>query len=122
MRRIFSFWGLCAKRAAWGNSVHANDWQWVVANPLWQSIGAAVGVAVGGFWKGAPTLSPDTALGVLLGGAVGFAITWLLAFLIKLLKAPADLYFEQKARAEKMRSINEIKIYLMRFPNCALKW
>ena len=98
MRHFFSFWWLCARRAAKGTSAQANDWQWVIANPLWQSIGATVGAAFGGYlakiWRAAPTISPDTAIGVFLGGIAGFAITWLLAFLFNLAGMPAALYFE----------------------------
>ena len=79
MRQAISFWWLCARCAAKGNAAHANDWQWVVANPIWQSIGSFVGGAIGAYlakyWQDAPTMSPDTALGALLGGFAGFAIT-----------------------------------------------
>ena len=104
MRQIFSFWWLCVKRAAKGNAAQANDWQWVIANPLWQSIGTAVGGFLGAYlakiWQDAPAVSSDTALGVFLGGFAGFAITWLLAFAIKLIHVPAALYFELEKRVE----------------------
>jgi len=53
-------------------------------------------------------MSPDTVWGVLLGGFAGFVITWSIAFLVKLVRTPAVLYFEQKDRADKLQeSLNQ---------------
>jgi hypothetical protein len=30
---FFSFWWMCAKKAFWGNTAFANDWQWVFGVP-----------------------------------------------------------------------------------------
>ena len=104
MRDLFSFWWRCAKFAAKGSSAHANDWQWVFANPLWQSIGTAVGAAIGGalnsILPGAPVIASDTWAGVLLGGLAGFVITWVLFFLFRLVAAPAALFNAERQRAE----------------------
>ena len=101
MRQFFSFWWLCARRAAAGNSAHANDWQWLFANPVWQSIGSAVGAALGAWvsahWREAPVMSPDTPIGVFLGGLFGFCATWIAFFLIRFIHAPAALYHEKSA-------------------------
>src|SRR5688572_18680187 len=103
MRKFFGFWWTCTKRAFWGNTAGANDWQWVFANPLWQSIGSAAGSAFGAFiathWRGAPLVSPDTPIGVFLGGLFGFAATWLAFFVVRFLNAPIILFQEQKDRA-----------------------
>jgi hypothetical protein len=102
MRRFFAFWWLCARTAFPGNAAFANDWQWVFANPLWQSIGSAVGAAFGAVasshWRGAPLMSPDTPIGAFLGGLFGFCTTWLMFFLVRFLNAPAVLYYDQKGR------------------------
>src|SRR4051812_39239855 len=104
MRRIFAFWWLCVRTAFWGNSASANDWQWIFANPLWQSIGSAIGGALGAFvsshWAGAPLIWPETPLGIFLGGLFGFCATWLAFFLTRFLKTPPTFYYEQKDRAD----------------------
>jgi hypothetical protein len=104
MRRFLSFWWRCVRLAARGNTPHANDWQWVVANPIWQAIGAAIGASLGGalkfFWPGAPELTPDTTAGVFLGGLAGFVITWILFFSARLANAPALLFYAEKQRAD----------------------
>jgi hypothetical protein len=104
MGKKFNFWWTCIKLAALGNSASANDWQWVFANPIWQSIGGMVGAGLGAFasryWRGAPMMSPDTPIGIFLGGLFGFAFTWLILFIMRLIREPAKLYHEQKDRAD----------------------
>jgi hypothetical protein len=34
MREFFSFWWLCIRRAAKGNTAFANDWQWLIGYPI----------------------------------------------------------------------------------------
>ncbi len=107
MRNFLSFYWQCAKIAARGNAAHANDWQWVIANPLWQGIGGAVGAALGGvvasYWRDAPLISAETPIGVFLGGLFGFALTWLLFFAIKFVNAPVVLYHREKSRADTLQ-------------------
>jgi hypothetical protein len=104
MRQFFSFWWRCARLAARGNAPHANDWQWVFASPLWQSIGAVVGATIGGalksFWPDAPVIASDTWAGVFLGGLAGFVITWIVFFLIRFVSAPAAVFHAEKHRAD----------------------
>jgi hypothetical protein len=117
MRRFFAFLRLCAKEAFPDNVGAANDWQWVVANPWWQSIGAAVCAPLGGFfanyWRGAPMISPDTAIGTFIGGLVGFALTWLIAYFLRFLKAPSVLYYREKDRADKLEENTRPKILVL---------
>jgi hypothetical protein len=107
MRNFLSFYWQCAKIAARGNAAHANDWQWVIANPLWQGIGGVVGAALGGliasYWRGAPAVSLDTPAGVFLGGVFGFVVTWLLFFAFKFVNAPVALYHREKGRADALQ-------------------
>jgi hypothetical protein len=108
MRRWLAFLWLRIRCAFPGNAAAANDWQWVVANPIWQSIGATAGGAVGAFmaryWHGAPMMSPDTPVGIFLGGAFGFVATWILAFAIRFFKAPATLYYQEKERSDQLNT------------------
>jgi hypothetical protein len=71
-------------------------------------VGAAAGAIIGGFiapyWREATMMSPETPLGVFLGGLAGFSITWVIAFAIKFVKAPADLYYAENARANALQS------------------
>jgi hypothetical protein len=103
MRQTIKFWLRCVRFAASGNVPYANDWQWVFANPLWQSVGAAVGGAIGSklsaIWPGAPVIGTDTWAGVLLGGVAGFVITWLLFFAVRFVHAPSALFHAEMARA-----------------------
>jgi len=115
MRAFLRFWVDCAKIAARGNTSDANSWQWVFANPLWQSVGGAAGLVLGGFashyWHGAPTISPDTPVGVFLGGFFGFAVTWLLFFVPRLLNAPV------RRNAWQLERIAEVEGQLLRAPD-----
>jgi hypothetical protein len=103
MRQFLSFWWRCVRLAARGNAPHANDWQWLFASPLWQSTGATVGAAIGGLlksiWSNAPVITPDTVIGVFLGGLAGFIITWILAFVIRLVIVPVELFYSEEKRA-----------------------
>ena len=105
MGKTFNFWWLCVRTAFRGNAASANDWQWVFANPLWQTIGGAVGAGLGAFVsrysRGAPMMSPDTPIGVFLGGLFGSVFTWLIFFIMRFLRTPATLYYEQKEKAPK---------------------
>ena len=107
MCKFLSFYWQCAKIAARGNAAHANDWQWVIANPLWQSIGSAAGAGLGAFvasyWRGAPVISPETPIGVFLGGLFGFVVTWLIFFAVKFLNAPVALYHSEQSRADALQ-------------------
>jgi hypothetical protein len=109
MREFFSFWWKCIRVAARGNVPYANDWQWVIANPLWQSIGAAVGAGLGAalktIWPDGPVIASDTWAGVLLGGVAGFVITWALFFLVRLIAAPSSIYCAEKKRADGLQKL-----------------
>lgn len=107
MRNFLSFWWRCIRLAFWGNAAFANDWQWVIASPLWQSIGSAIGAALGTFvsryWRGAPMMSIDTPLGVFLGGLFGFVVTWAIAFVVRLANAPVRLHQEEHQESENLK-------------------
>jgi hypothetical protein len=45
-------------------------------------------------------MSLESPIGAFIGGLFGFVVTWLIAFGIRFLKAPATLYWREKARAD----------------------
>ena len=55
-------------------------------------------------------MSPDTPVGVFLGGLFGFCATWLAFFLVRFFRTPPALYFEQKDRADKLDGIAPAEI------------
>lgn len=116
MQRRFAFTWLCIKIAVRGNAAPANDWQWVIANPIWQGIGGTVGATVGGYlakhWQSAPLIWPNTPIGIFLGGLFGFVVTWIILFIIRFLRAPAILFYQEKERADGLQSQLEKKLYL----------
>jgi hypothetical protein len=108
MRKFLWFYWQCAKLAARGNAVRANDWQWVVANPVWQSIGSAVGGALGALltatWGKAPLMSPETPIGIFLGGLFGFVATWILFFAFRFVNTPVILFHRQEERVHTLEA------------------
>ena len=117
MRKFFFFWWLCARAAFPGNTVGANSWQWVIANPLWLGIGtivcAGLGAFVARYSAGAPLISLETPIGGLLGGIFGFIVTWLIAFSIRFINAPSMLYFREKDRADQLAERLRPKVKLV---------
>lgn len=53
-------------------------------------------------------MSPDTPIGIFLGGLFGFASTWLLFFLVRFINTPANLYHEQKDRADRLEGLRQL--------------
>jgi hypothetical protein len=78
--RFFTFWARCVREAFWGNSAFANDWQWVVGNPLSAVLGGLLAT-----YLGATALSTGSnILDAFFAALAAFIITWLVAFLIRL--------------------------------------
>jgi hypothetical protein len=103
MRRFFSFWWLCARKAFWGNTAFANDWQWLFRIP---TLSGFAGFLASN--RGATDLS--TGLPILDGflAALGaFAVTWTVVFLVRLFETPVALFHEQKERADKLEGLRE---------------
>src|SRR5262245_45735162 len=96
MRRFFSFWWTCAKRAFWGNTAFANDWQWLIGIPVCSAVV---------IWASSKFQFSELTTGwPIMDGVVGafaaFVVTWLAAFLVRLVNAPIVLYDEQRRIAE----------------------
>jgi hypothetical protein len=107
MRKTFSFWRSCFKSAAHGNSPFANDWQWASGNPALQYAAASAtpcaGTAAAIASKVGGGDNMTAVLTGILAAAAAFAITWLVSFVPKLLRVPADRYYEEKDRADDLQ-------------------
>jgi hypothetical protein len=102
MRRFLSFWWTCAKRAFWGNTAFANDWQWVFGVPICSAVAAGLNNKLH-----LSELTTDSAIAdVFLAALAAFIVTWLVAFLVRLLNAPVLLYDEQRRIAERALASN----------------
>ena len=95
MKSIQSFWWKCVKLAHSESVEFANDWQWL--------FGVPIGAALLAWWANRYGYS-DVSTGKpivdgILAGAGAFAITYLVIFIPRLIRAPAFLYGEQEALA-----------------------
>src|SRR5258708_15312780 len=93
MRRFFSFWWMCAKKAFWGNTAFANDWQWVFGVPVITGLLGflAANKGVSEITTGYPILDGFlTAFGAFVG-------IWSVACLVRLFDAPVQLYREARS-------------------------
>jgi hypothetical protein len=93
---VLLLWWTCARRAFWGNTAFANDWQWVFGVPLCSAVVV---------WLSSKYQLSDLTTGSPIGDAflaalAAFIVTWLVAFFVRLLNAPVVLYDEQKRTAE----------------------
>lgn len=71
----------------------------------------------GGGGSGATMVSPETPVGVFLGGLFGFAFTWQIFFIMRFLSTPATLYHEQKDRADKLEGLRQLANGVSRQPS-----
>jgi hypothetical protein len=94
MRRFFQFWWQCCRIAFKGNSSFANSWQWMFGTPA---------VALIAYFAARNGLTELTTghliLDAFLVALAAFIITWSVAFLVRLLRAPVDLVDAQIERA-----------------------
>jgi hypothetical protein len=83
---------MAIKSAFWGNTAFANDWQWVFGIPAVSFLGAAFSA-----WRGATELSTGYPIADgLIAAVIAFAITWGVAFVVRLLNVPVMLHEQQK--------------------------
>lgn len=115
MRRFFSFWWRCAKIAANESVSFANDWAWLIGAPI---VGGMLYLIKRGFGEGALTLSQDTTIGALEAAFLAFLITWLFAFVLRLVRAPVTLFHQEKERADRLQQkldgLSDIRLENMR--------
>jgi hypothetical protein len=96
MRGFLDFWWICIRRAFWGNTAFANDWQWVFGVP---AVSGVLGYLAAN--KGATDLGTGYPIADGVLTALGaFVVTWCVAFAVRVLNAPVVLYHEQKKRAD----------------------
>lgn len=92
MGRFFSFWWLCARRAFWGNTAFANDWQWVFGIPV-LAFGAGL---LNSRYQVAELTTGSPIVDAFLAALAAFVVTWLAAFFVRMLNQPVVLYDELK--------------------------
>jgi hypothetical protein len=109
MRRFFSFWWQCARIAFWGNTAFANDWQWLFGVPAASGLAAFVASR-----RGATDLTTTyPILDGILAALAAFIITWVVAFLVRLLNAPVQLDKQNAARLRELEKIDRFDLQHM---------
>jgi hypothetical protein len=98
MQRFFQFWRLCAAFAIRGSSSFANDWQWVIGVP----IASFIGVYIAALRGATEVTTGHPILDAFIAALVAFVITWIVAFLIRMIKSAPELYFTEKDRADNL--------------------
>jgi hypothetical protein len=104
MRRFFSFWQLCVRRASRGNAAFANEWQWLIGYPATATILWILGYFYAELSGRIEVTLSTGALGALAAAFIAYMITWV----GRLLNAPVILYDEQKDRADKLEGLRQI--------------
>jgi hypothetical protein len=96
LQQFFIFWWICTKKAFWGNTAFANDWQWVFGIPVCSGVAAAFASH-----QGVDALSVGSPIADGFLAALGaFVVTWILSFLVRLGNAPVVLFYAEQKRAE----------------------
>jgi hypothetical protein len=98
VRRFFKFWCECARFAARGCIPFANDWQWTFGNPAVSALGPTV--VLGFAAMGLDTTADHPILGPFLIALGAFVISWLVIFLVRLVRAPVELDRQKLDRAD----------------------
>ena len=122
MKSTRSFWWKCIRLAHSDSVAFANDWQWL--------FGVPIGTALIAWWanrQGHSEISTGKPIvdGILVGAGT-FVITYLVVFIPRLLRAPAQFYGEQKELADFRLGTNTDKLKsavqrLFRFPAATLE-
>ena len=102
MCRFFVFWWRCAREAFWGNSAFANDWQWVVGNPLASVLGGLLATGLGA----AAATTGSSIFDAFLAALAAFVITWFVAYLVRLFSLPPEYYYREKQRADRLENVD----------------
>ena len=100
MQRFFKFWRRCAQNAFWGNAPFANDWQWLIGYPVVAVILAAVGYFYAELSGKIELTLTNGALGALIAALAAYVVTWLAAFVVRLLNQPVLLFDEQRRQID----------------------
>lgn len=101
MRRFFTYWAKCAQIAWAGSAEFANDWQWLFGVPVVSGVAGYIAAQ-----RGETTLSTGYPIidGILT--ALGaFIITWLVAFLVRLVRAPVMLDDASQTEIERLKTM-----------------
>jgi hypothetical protein len=81
MRKFFSFWWLCAKRALRGNAPFANDWQWLFGYPAIAIVIWLIGAYYAELSGRIEVTLTTGAFGAFVAAVIAYVITWLVSFL-----------------------------------------
>jgi hypothetical protein len=122
MRRFIAFWWLCVRKAFWGNTAFANDWQWLVGYPATAALLWALGYFYAEFSGRVEVTLANGALGALAAAFIAFVITWIIAFVARLLDAPVELYHCEKDRADQLEGLRQIADSVTRPPTFDLQF
>src|SRR5262249_4704081 len=102
MSRFLPFWRMCTGQAVRGNSAFAKDWQWAFGDPM----SAVLGPTLLAFVFGTAAITTGfTSAHVFLAAIFAFIVTWLAAFLVRLFSLPAEYYYTEKDRADRLEGI-----------------
>lgn len=96
MVKALKFWGYCLVKSSRGSIEFANAWQGLWCTILFWVVG---------YERGSPVALPDK----IDGYAVFFllaslGLTWIGFFLFQFLKAPAELFWDERKKAEELRA------------------
>jgi hypothetical protein len=100
MHCFFAFWWKCARTAFWGNTAFANSWQWVFGIPVISGLSVWANAKFGA----AAMSTGNPIVDGLLGALGAFVVTWVVAFVVRLLNAPVALFHFEKARADALEA------------------
>ncbi len=104
MRESLRFWFQCAKLASRGTVAFANDWSWFFGVPVVSFIFLLLASSGPG-----QSMTGNSILDALLGAATASGLTWLIVFTIRLFRAPAILYREERGRADALQAEKKSK-------------
>jgi len=100
MRKFLNFYWQCLGKAARGNAPFANDWQWLIGYTALAILLWLIGFVWADFSGWAEVNLTNGAVGLFAAAGLAFLLTWGAVFVGRFLRAPADLFYEQKIRAD----------------------
>lgn len=118
MRDFLAYWWRCTQSALRGNVSFANNWQWLVGVPI-------ITVIINYLTAHNGNIKPSVGSTVLDGLVVAigaFAITWVVAFFVRLMQTPVTLSREQQSeifRLELLAGVSQkptFKIFIEEVP------
>src|SRR5439155_26137684 len=100
MGENLAFWRESAKRARKGTASFANDWQWVFGSP---AVAVGIGAYVASGKEAAMLTTGSPILDAFCAAFVAFLVTLLVAFLVNLIRVPAQIHREDAEKIEALK-------------------